>query len=133
MFTTIFEKLKNNAILKWYRNIMLTFDCMVNALTFGDPRETLSSVFGKMKTDGNCILCSGLCKLLSIVFVDPDHCNKSILKGIGRGADNDMSPIPGLRRKWSNGFVILIVVMFFFQVQVLDFLSMIITAGMSAL
>lgn len=133
MFLTIIEKLKNNPLVKWYRNILLSFDYMINALTLGDPRETLSSVFGKMKQDGTCMLCVYLCKALSVIMLDPDHCKKAIIPQYGRNSDNDMSPIPGLRRKWSNGFVILIGVMFFYQAEVFAFLEKIITTGLGSL
>lgn len=41
---------------------------------FGDPDETLSSVFGKYSNQ--CIWCSRICKLLNLV--DKNHCKDSI-------------------------------------------------------
>lgn len=43
---------------------------------FGNPDETLSSVFGKNVREGKCKGCHFICKLLH--RLDPDHCKKSI-------------------------------------------------------
>lgn len=102
-------------LFKWYRNLLLTCDLMVNSITFGDPRETVSSVLGKMKRDGTCKMCHIFCNILSFLFMEKEHCKHAIQEHIGRGTDNDMSPIPGLRRKWSNGFVIMIVLILVYK------------------
>ncbi len=113
---------KNFAPFIWYRNILYSLDLMSNALTLGDPRETISSVLGKMRTDGTCKLCVVFCALLSIVFVEPKHCINAVQRDVGRGTNNDMSPIPGLRRKWSNGFVIIVIAMLFYRDTLLNFI-----------
>lgn len=43
---------------------------------FGNPDETLSSVFGKNVRTGTCRFCFYMCRLLHLL--DPDHCQKSI-------------------------------------------------------
>ena len=48
---------------------------------FGDPDETLSSVFGKNVESGNCKACYYICRLLHLV--DPDHCQKSVERDEG--------------------------------------------------
>ena len=110
-------------LFKWYRNLLLTIDLMVNSITFGDPRETVSSVLGKMKRDGTCKMCQIFCKILSIVFMEKEHCKNSIMEDVGRGTKNDMSPIPGLRRRWSNGFVIIIIAMMYHQDAIWTFIG----------
>ena len=43
-------------------------------IPFGNPDETLSSVFGKNSAE--CKFCNFMCRVLNVF--DPDHCNKSI-------------------------------------------------------
>lgn len=43
---------------------------------FGDPDETLSSVFGKNVSTGSCLGCKVMCKVLH--WLDPNHCAKSV-------------------------------------------------------
>lgn len=43
---------------------------------FGDPDESLSSVFGKGVRNGDCKLCRRICRLLN--RIDPGHCDNSI-------------------------------------------------------
>jgi hypothetical protein len=91
---------------------------MVNALSFGDPRETVSSVLGKMKRDGTCKLCRVFCGVLSFLFMEKEHCKNAIRDDLGRGTANDMSPIPGLRRRWSNAFVVIVLLMLYYSDQI---------------
>ncbi len=46
------------------------------AAQFGDPDETLSSVFGKNVRAGECRGCRLVCRLLN--RIDPGHCQASI-------------------------------------------------------
>ena len=105
-------------LFKWYRNLLYTLDLMVNSLTFGDPRETVSSVLGKMMRDGTCKGCHLFCGVLSFLLLEKEHCKNAIIEGVGRGTKNDMSPIPGLRRRWSNGFVVIILLMLYYSDQI---------------
>jgi len=104
----------------YYRNILYSLDLMANSVTLGDPREPISSVLGKMRQDGTCRLCMIFCGILSILFMERNHCLNSIHTHLGRGTDNDMSPIPGLRRKWSNGFVIIVIALMVYRDELLD-------------
>ena len=120
MFEKIAKALTKFAPFIWYRNVLCSFDLMSNAITLGDPREPISSVLGKMRRDGTCYMCVAFCSILSILFVEPNHCLNSIHTHLGRGTDDDMSPIPGLRRKWSNGFVIMVVAMMWYRDELLN-------------
>lgn len=67
-------------------NVLVTLDCLANAILFGDPDETISSRAGKAMEDGKkwgCILC----KLIgnSGIF-SKDHCVKAIQRDKGRRA-----------------------------------------------
>jgi hypothetical protein len=126
-FSEKLEPLKRFPPLLWYRNILYSIDLMANSLTLGDPREPISSVLGKMRQDGTCKLCAVFCGILSILFMEKEHCLNSVHKHLGRGTDNDMSPIPGLRRKWSNGFVIIVVLMMIYREELMTFVMNIAT------
>lgn len=77
---------------KWLRNIFYALDLFVNALTFGDPEETISSRIGKKQAKGKeCWICKVLCKFLD--KIDPRHCAQSINLSEGRGSDDDDSVI----------------------------------------
>ena len=75
--------------MKYLWNILVSLDQFVNVLLspllnaalnpvvkFGNPDETLSSVFGKNIEQGACRGCRIICKFLH--GIDPNHCNKSI-------------------------------------------------------
>ena len=75
-------------------NILVSIDQLINVVLgpllnvllrpvdkFGDPDETLSSVFGKNVQRGTCKGCYIICRILHLI--DPDHCNKSIEKDEG--------------------------------------------------
>lgn len=96
---------------------------MANAVSLGDPREPVSSVLGKMRRDGTCKLCVVFCKLLSILFLEPNHCLNSIRDDYGFGTENNWAPIPKLRRKWSNGFVVIVVLMLWYHNEIWTFLG----------
>jgi hypothetical protein len=119
-FSDKLEPLKNFPPLIFYRNILYSLDLMANSITLGDPREPISSVLGKMRQDGTCKLCAVFCGILSILFMEKEHCLNSVHTHLGRGTDNDMSPIPGLRRKWSNAFVIIVVLLMIYRDDLLN-------------
>jgi len=68
-------------------NQLLALDLLVNSLTGGDPRETLSSRFGKEirdeknGTDDGCRICTFICRWLDVL--DSRHCEKSIVHTVG--------------------------------------------------
>lgn len=61
---------------RYFWNILIAFDQLVNTILGGDPDETISSRMGKHVANGQCKLCRLICFLLDIV--DKDHCTKSI-------------------------------------------------------
>ena len=74
-------------MLTWLWNILISIDQFINVLfgpllnwllrpkaKFGDPDETLSSVFGKNKK--NCKTCYFICMALHLL--DKNHCEESI-------------------------------------------------------
>ncbi|MGF6781127.1 hypothetical protein [Paraburkholderia sp. GAS334] len=69
----------------WY-----CLDCLGNALTGGDPRETISSRAGKARLEGKewgCALCALLGWAASIIAGKPtDHCTLSVQKNEGSRA-----------------------------------------------
>jgi len=70
-------------MLKAYiKNVLIGIDQLVNAMTGGDPDETISSRMGKQK--GDCKFCFYACKLLSLI--DKRHCIKSIEIDEGKDA-----------------------------------------------
>ena len=103
---------------------MYGLDTLTNAVLLGDPRETVSSVLGKLKLEGNCKLCGYFCKILSIVFFEPDHCIKSINRRHGMSRYSNMSVVK--RRGWGNFFVILVVLVLIFRNEILDFINLIV-------
>ena len=60
---------------KWAWNILISLDQFGNAITAGDPDETISSRAGKAKTQGRRWAVA-LCWLLD--RVDPGHCEESV-------------------------------------------------------
>ncbi len=73
--------------MNWFWNMLISIDQYFNVLLspllnlilrpsarFGDPDETLSSVFGKNGEE--CKACHFICKLLHLI--DPQHCERSI-------------------------------------------------------
>ena len=77
-------------IKKYLLNIFLGLDYLVNALTGGDPQETISSRIGKKRAKGKkCVVCDFLCKVLD--WIDPRHCHDAINPDEGHGSDDDDS------------------------------------------
>jgi hypothetical protein len=60
-----------NVLFGWLFNLVLR-----PLYTFGDPDETLSSVFGKNSRSGTCKVCGWVCDLLHAI--DPHHCHKNV-------------------------------------------------------
>ena len=63
-----------NAASKWFWNTLVGIDQLVNAITGGDPDETISSRAAKRRS--GCRFCRLLCWLLD--KIDKNHCDKSI-------------------------------------------------------
>lgn len=59
---------------------LLNFTLKPN-VKFGDPDETLSSVFGKNVESGHCKGCYYICKVLHLF--DPGHCENNIERDEG--------------------------------------------------
>ena len=79
-----------NKIWKWFLNILLALDFLGNALTGGDPEETISSRIGKKRVKGkDCVICRFLCKFLD--WLDPRHCRDAIDYSEGHGSEDDDS------------------------------------------
>jgi hypothetical protein len=77
-------------VIKWFLNILLALDFLLNALTFGDPEETVSSRIGKKMAKGKkCYICAGLCWILD--KIDKRHCADAINIYEGHGSDDDDS------------------------------------------
>ena len=86
------------AFFKWIKKILVWLDQGLNVIfapilnrfigesphRFGDPDETLSSVFGKNVEAGYCKLCTFMCRWLD--WLDTDHCKKAIERDEGRRA-----------------------------------------------
>ena len=74
--------------MSYFWAVLITIDQGVNTVLgpllnlvlgskkFGDPDETLSSVFGKEVREGNCKGCYYLCVVLH--WLDKDHCKEAI-------------------------------------------------------
>ena len=59
----------------YLRRVLIGIDQLVNAITGGDPDETISSRMGK-GISSNCLFCKWACWILDLI--DRDHCHKSI-------------------------------------------------------
>lgn len=70
-------------VLKYFKNILISFDQFLNTLLLGDPDETISSRIGKMIRWGTAgDVEKGLCKALD--GLDKNHCEKSIEEDEGK-------------------------------------------------
>lgn len=67
---------KHTVTRRYCRNLWIAIDQLVNALLFGNPRETISSRCARRIARRNCRLCQLLCRALHAV--DPAHCEKSL-------------------------------------------------------
>lgn len=60
---------------RWFWNVLIAIDQLGNALTLGDPDETISSRAAKAQAKGRrwgCILCRAL------NLIQRDHCQRSL-------------------------------------------------------
>ena len=66
----------------WVHSWFYCLDCLGNAITFGDPRETISSRSAKAKLAGRrwgCIMCAFLGWCATLIAGQPtDHCAQSL-------------------------------------------------------
>ena len=60
---------------RWAFNVLIGIDQLANAITGGDPDETISSRAGKARRQGRWWGCV-LCRLLD--RIDPRHCAEAI-------------------------------------------------------
>lgn len=70
---------KQCKICKYFWNILISIDQLVNTILGGDPDETISSRAGKRVNTQKWAYY--LCRILHLL--DPDHCNKSIEEDTG--------------------------------------------------
>jgi len=63
---------------RYFLNVLIAIDQLLNALLAGDPDETISSRMGKYVARGRGLIPCMLCKLLDVVFREKDHCKNSI-------------------------------------------------------
>lgn len=63
---------------RYFLNVLIAIDQLLNALLAGDPDETISSRMGKYVARGRGFIPCVLCKLLDIIFREKDHCKNSI-------------------------------------------------------
>lgn len=63
---------------RYFWNILVALDQLVNVLFGGDPDETISSRWGRAVARDRCVLCRFACWVLD--RFDPGHCQKSIEK-----------------------------------------------------
>jgi len=63
---------------RYFFNLLIAIDQLLNALMGGDPDETISSRMGKYVQRGRGFIPCVLCKLLDAVFREKDHCKNSI-------------------------------------------------------
>lgn len=67
----------------YVKNLLVTLDCLGNAIAFGDPDETISSRSAKAQEAGVLWGCL-LCKFLN--WFQKDHCGKAIERNKGSRA-----------------------------------------------
>lgn len=67
---------------RWIWNILIALDQLGNAVTGGDPDETISSRMGKHLAKHDCPFCNLMCKFLNLF--QKDHCIKSIERDRGQ-------------------------------------------------
>lgn len=100
-------------ILQYYVNVLRAIDQSWNAVALGDPRETFSSTMGKLKNDGNCYLCLLVCPIISIVFLERNHCLNSINTRYGMWSDDDKGLLKGKASAYANVIVLIGIIAFF--------------------
>lgn len=83
LYDNTIVKIKFKYIGKYFWNILVSLDQLVNTLLGGDPDETISSRAAKAKLNNKKWGCL-LCKLLD--RIDPNHCDKYIELDEGKNA-----------------------------------------------
>lgn len=116
------KTLVKHPVGRFYVNIIYCMDLLTNTITLGDARETVSSVLGKKELEG-CKTCSYFCAVLSFMLRDPGHCNRSIMPDIGYGTTDNWSPVPGIRRRMSNAFVLSVLITLWYREELLNFVT----------
>ena len=108
------------SLFVYYKNLLYSIDLFWNAFALGDPRETFSSTMGKLKASGNCYLCRILCPVISILFLERDHCEKSINVDFGMHTNDDKGVLKGKRSAYANFIVLLGIIAFFCYPYIMD-------------
>ena len=69
---------------RYFWNLLVAFDQLVNTLTGGDPDMTLSGRMGRAVAEGRCKACRGVCWVLD--KFDKDHCARANKNEADEGA-----------------------------------------------
>jgi len=67
---------------KYFWNILISIDQVINTILGGDPDETISSRMGKYAERGRGWFPKTICKLLHLI--DNNHCQNSIERDEGK-------------------------------------------------
>lgn len=74
----------------YIHSVLYALDCFLNAVGFGDPKETISSRSAKARAAGRtwgCVLCRFLGWAATLIEGKPtDHCAQSLLRNAGANA-----------------------------------------------
>lgn len=62
-------------VLNYLHNIVIAFDCLLNAMALGDPQETISSRAGKQADKGNKAA-RAFCWTIELAL-GHDHCHEA--------------------------------------------------------
>lgn len=78
----------------WFKNVMVTLDCLGNTLALGDPDETISSRSAKAQTYEQSTVPPSYgwgCRMCSFLAIfQQDHCAKALVRNKGsRAVDKD--------------------------------------------
>lgn len=60
---------------RYFFNVLVGLDQLVNAVTGGDPDMTLSGRMGRAVSEGRCKVCGAVCWFLD--KIDTDHCARA--------------------------------------------------------
>lgn len=70
---------------RYFLNLFVAVDRLINALTGGDPEMTLSGRMGRAVAEGRCKACRVIC--WAIDLVDQGHCERVRKNEADEGAD----------------------------------------------
>lgn len=72
--------------MKYIKNVLISIDQFFNALTGGDPDETISSRVGKLVRSWNTPRKWTIAHWLNVILdkIEKDHCKKSIEEDEGK-------------------------------------------------